>query len=179
VHPCIHLLIHIAPEVLCAGPGIIGSQWVMEWAIGDLGGEISLPSDPFANLSQCAVLRCQVNALKAILPELDEPKNILPRGTLDLHGSYVLLRAQERSPSHMTDSAVVALWSYYEGQGQPLTDSGTSYRVIRRARLRIPTGQIAWSTWKEKLKSASNVRMARDVKLKVSNVDLASSVPKH
>jgi hypothetical protein len=179
VRPCIHLLIHIAPEVLRAGPGIIGSQWVMERAIGDLGGEISLPSNPFANLSQRAVLRCQVNALKAILPELDEPKNLLPRGALDLHGGYVLLRARDPSPSHMTDSAVVALRSYYEGQGQPLTDSGTSYRVIRWARLRIPTGQIARSAWKEKLKSASNVRMARNVKLKVSNVDLAPSVPKH
>src|ERR1700692_250951 len=178
VRPCIHLLIHIAPEVLCAGPGIIGSQWVMERALGDVGSEISLPSNPFANLSQRAVLRCQVNALKAILPELDEPKNLLPRGTLDLHGGYVLLRARDPSPSHMTDSAVVALRSYYEGQGQPLTDSGTSYRVIRWARLRIPTGQIARSAWKEKLKSASNVRMARNVKLKASSIALAFSVPK-
>ena len=44
VCPCICLLIHIAPEVFHAGPGIIGSQWVMEWAIGDLGSKIKLPS---------------------------------------------------------------------------------------------------------------------------------------
>ena len=179
MRPCIHLLIHIAPEVLRAGPGIIGSQWVMERAIGDLGGEIRLPSNPFANLSQRAVLRCQVNALKAILPELDKPKNLLLRGTLDLCGGYVLLRAQEPRPSLMTDSAAVALWCYYEGQGQPLRDGGTSYWVVRWARLLIPTGQVARSAWKENLKSASNVRMARNVKLKVSSIDLVFSVPKH
>jgi hypothetical protein len=178
VRPCIHLLTHIAPEVSRAGPGIIGSQWVMERAIGDLGGEIKLPSNPFANLSQRAVLRCQVNALKAILPELDEPKNLLPRGALDLHGGYSLLRAREPSPSLMTDSAAVALRSYYEGEGQQLTDNGTSYKVIRWARLRIPTGQVARSAWKEKQKSISNVRMARNVKLKVGSIDLAFSVLK-
>ena len=140
VRPCIHLFIHIAPEVLRAGPGIIGSQWVMERAIGDLGGEICLPSNPFANLSQRAVLRCQVNTLKVILPELNKPKNLLPRGTLDLCGSYVLLRAWEPRPSLMTDSEAVALQCYYEGQGQPLRDGGTSYRVVRWARLVIPTG---------------------------------------
>ena len=178
VRPCIHLLIHIAPEVLRAGPGIIGSQWVMEWAIGDLGSEIKLPSNPFANLFQHAVLRCQVNALKAILPELNEPKNLLPRGALDLHGGYVLLRARESSPSLMINSAAVALWTYYEREGQWLTENGTGYQVIRWARLRIPTGQIARSAWKEKLKSACNVRMARNVKLKVSGINLAFSVPK-
>lgn len=178
VRPCIHLLIHIAPEVLRAGPGVIASQWVMERAIGDLGREIKLPSNPFANLSQRAVLRCQVNVLKAILPELDEPKNLLPRGALNLHGGYVLLRARESSPSFMINSAAVALRTYYEREGQQLTDNGTGYRVIRWARLRIPTGQIARSAWKEKLKSASNVRMARNVKLKVSSIDLAFSVPK-
>jgi len=129
----------------------------MEWAIGDLGGEIKLPSNPFANLSQCAVLHCQVNALKVILPELDEPKNLLPRGALDLHNGYVLLRAWEPSPSLMTDFAAVALRSYYEGEGQPLTDNGISYWVIRWARLCIPTGQIARSAWKENLKSFNNV----------------------
>jgi hypothetical protein len=177
VRPCIHLLIHIAPEVLRGGPGIIGSQWVMERAIGDLGGEIKLPSNPFSNLSQRAVLRCQVNALKAILPELNEPKSLFPRGALDLHGGYVLLRAREPSPSLMTDSAAVALRSYYEGQGQPLL-SLDSYRVVRWARLRIPTGQVARSAWKETLKSPRNVRMARNVKLKVGSVDLSFSVPK-
>ena len=112
----------------------------MKWAISDLGGKIKLPSNPFANLSQCAVLHCQVNTLKVILPELDKPKNLLPRGTLDLHNGCVLLRAQEPSPSLMTDSAAVALQSYCEGEGQPLTDNGTSYQVIRWARLHIPTG---------------------------------------
>ena len=30
VHPCVHLLTHIASKVYCVGPGIIASQWTME-----------------------------------------------------------------------------------------------------------------------------------------------------
>ena len=56
VRPCIHLLIHIASEAFCAGPGIVASQWVMERAIGDLVREIRQPSKPYANLSHRAVL---------------------------------------------------------------------------------------------------------------------------
>ena len=52
VRPSLHTLIHAAPEVLRVGPGMIASQWTMERAIGDIGGEIRLPSKPYANLSQ-------------------------------------------------------------------------------------------------------------------------------
>jgi hypothetical protein len=63
----------------------------MERAIGDLGGKIHLPSNLYANLSQRAVFRCQVNALKAMVPDLNEPINPLPRGSQDLGDGYVLL----------------------------------------------------------------------------------------
>lgn len=68
VWPCLHTLIHAEPEVIQVGPGIIASQWTMERAIGDLGGEIRLPSNLYANLSQRAVRCCQVNAIKAMVP---------------------------------------------------------------------------------------------------------------
>ena len=51
VHPCVHLLTHIASKVYCVGPGIIASQWTMERAISHLGCEIHQPSNPYANLS--------------------------------------------------------------------------------------------------------------------------------
>jgi hypothetical protein len=38
--PWLHTLLHTAPEILRIGPGIYDSQYTMERAIGDLGGEI-------------------------------------------------------------------------------------------------------------------------------------------
>ena len=108
IWPCIHLLIHIAPEVVHAGPGAIALQWTMEHAIGDLGSKIHQPSNPYANLSQCAVLCCQVNALTAILPELVK-QNSLPRGAIDLQGVYILLRARKNKCSLMTEAACILL----------------------------------------------------------------------
>lgn len=165
VRPCIHTLIHAAPEVSRVGPGIIASQWTMERAIGDLGGEIRLPSNPYANLSQRALRRCQVNALKSMIPDLEEISSTLPRGALDLQGGYVLLRAREARPSLMVGSAALALRIYYEAQGQILPETSDGYRVVRWARLRIPTGQVARSAWKEKRKSDRNVRISRNVKV--------------
>jgi hypothetical protein len=77
VRPCIHALIHAAPEVYRVGPALCSSQWTMERAIGDLAREIRQPSNPFANLSQRGLLRCQLNALKAIAPELQADASAL------------------------------------------------------------------------------------------------------
>ena len=88
----------MAPEVHCAGPGIIASQWTMEQAIGDLRSEICQPSNPYVNLSQHASLCCQINALRSILPELTSSEKSQPHGLKDLKGGYILLRAREDSP---------------------------------------------------------------------------------
>ena len=66
----------------------------MERTIGNLGQEIKLHSDPYANLSERGVRRAQMNALKAILPELEPDKAALPRGshgkvTHDLRGNFL------------------------------------------------------------------------------------------
>src|SRR6202041_2537545 len=100
-------------EVPRVGPGLVASQWTMERVIGDLGGEIRQPSNPYANLSQHAVRRCQVNALKAMVPNLEEAPNLIPRGAQDLGGGYVLLRAKERYASHMRGPEAAALHAYY------------------------------------------------------------------
>jgi hypothetical protein len=164
VRPCIHTIIHAAPEVARAGPGMIASQWTMERVIGDLGSEIRQPSNPFANLSQRAVRRCQVNALKAMIPDLEEPTNVLPRGAQDLGGGYVLLKARQKNATRMREHEAVALRAYCLEQDHDLSDS-CDLRVLRWARLRVPTGQVARSLWKESLKAINQVRMARNVKV--------------
>jgi len=172
VRPCLHTLIHAAPEVTRVGPGLVASQWTMERVIGDLGGEIRQPSNPYANLSQRAVRRCQVNALKAMVPNLEEAPNLIPRGAQDLGGGYVLLRAKERYASHMRGPEAAALYAYYQDQGHELPDKFDP-KIVRWARLRIPIGQVARSRWKESLKAIDQVRMARNVKLKVSDITIS------
>ena len=79
--PCIHTLLHAAPEVMRVGPGAYTTQFTMERTIGNLGQEIRQPSNPFANLARRALQRSQVNALKSIYPELDlKSKYQLPKG---------------------------------------------------------------------------------------------------
>lgn len=85
----------MAPETERVGPGIIYSQWAIEWTIGNLGEEIKQHSDPYANLSQRGLRRCQVNALKAMIPDLVPVENPLPHGALDLGDKYSLLRAMD------------------------------------------------------------------------------------
>jgi len=52
VRPCIHALTHTVPEHFRVGSLTEISQWTMERTIGNLGKEIRLHSDPYANLSQ-------------------------------------------------------------------------------------------------------------------------------
>ena len=63
----------------------------MEQTIGNLTQELRQPSNPFANLSQRALLRCQINALKNIIPDLEEPAG-LPRNAIDLSDGYITVR---------------------------------------------------------------------------------------
>jgi len=52
VQPCIHALIHLVFEHLRIGSLAEVSQWTMECTIGNLGEEIRLHSNPYANLTQ-------------------------------------------------------------------------------------------------------------------------------
>jgi hypothetical protein len=62
--------------------------------IGNLGKEIKQHSNPFANLSQRGIRHAQVNAIKAMIPDLEQNKATkgLPHGAIDLEEGYVLLR---------------------------------------------------------------------------------------
>jgi hypothetical protein len=65
VRQSVHLLTHIGPETFRAGPLACYAQWTLETAIGNLGEEIRQDRDMFANLTQRAILRGQLNALRA------------------------------------------------------------------------------------------------------------------
>jgi len=163
VRQSIHALTHLAPGVIRFGPLICSSQWTIERTIGNLGQEIRQPSQPYANLSQRGVQRCQVNALKAMIPDIEKPKNIIPHGAKDLGRGYVLLRAQEKYPSYMKDSECQELSKYLQKNFGIQMLRNWQVMVKRWARLRLPNGQVARSAWKEKLKPLEKVRMARNI----------------
>lgn len=136
----------------------------MERTIGNLGEEIRQPSNPYANLSQRGLLRCQVNALMAMIPDLGPPAPSLPRGAFDLGQGYILLRAQDRYSRLMRPQEASALLRYL-GNAAAENDSGWCPKVVRWARLRLPNGQVARSRWKESLKPLGKLRTSRNVKV--------------
>ena len=87
----------------------------MERTIGNLATEIKSHVHPYANLSQRALQRCQVNALKAMIPDLElDTDNIIPRGAKDLGDGYVLLRAWDRTACQISSNEHQALQKYLE-----------------------------------------------------------------
>ena len=174
VRQSIHALTHLATEILRIGPGICSSQWTMERVIGNLGQEVRQPSNPFANLSRKAIQRCQVNALKFMIPNLDRyaPAEV-PQTSIDIGNGFVLLRARDRTARAMLDNERSALMKYLEHWHIHVIDDSDEWRpmVTRWARLRLPNGQIARSAWKEKEKA--KVRIARNIKVgEFSSIEL-------
>jgi hypothetical protein len=165
VRQSIHQCFHLAWEVTRVGPPIISSQWTMERTIGNLTQELRQPSNPFANLVQHALLRCQINSLKNIIPDLDEPAS-LPRNAIDLGDGYILLRRRDTTARRVLPAEELALIAYL----QTLPDFRdirlqSPFSVVRWARLRLPTGQTARSLWGEQSKPLEKLRMARNVKV--------------
>ncbi|KAH9858466.1 hypothetical protein C2E23DRAFT_717287 [Lenzites betulinus] len=167
VRPCIHAMGHGAREVTLTGPLLGHTQYIMERSIGDLGGEIRQPSNPFANLSERALLRCQVNALRAMIPALDPDshRSHLPRGALDLGNNFVLLRARDTYSRWAPPGDAAAFHRYLTalGHAPPMGIDEYALRVRKWARVRLPNDQVARSAWKEGLKPLLNVRIARVV----------------
>jgi hypothetical protein len=164
IRPVLHTLRHLALEVQRVGPLACSSQWTLERTIGNLGEEIRQPSNPFANLSQRGIRRCQVNALHAMFPDLDPLVSTLLRGSIDLGDGYVLLRAMERNPHPVRECETTAFQVYMQSEGEAVPDNW--HPVISRwARLKLPNGLVARSAWKEKLKSLERVRIARVCKV--------------
>jgi hypothetical protein len=153
---------HLAAEVACImGPGICLSQWTMERTIGNLGQEVKQHSNPFANLSQHGLRRSQVNALKAMVPDLEPPDNKVPRGGSELGDGYILLRARDRVSQVLPPLEAAAIASYLRCNGI-LRESP---QIIQWARLCLPNGQMACSAWKETQKELRHVCISCNVKV--------------
>jgi len=163
VRPCLHSLVHLPREVLRLGPPICSSQWTLKWTIGNLGEEIKQHSNPFSNLSQRGIRCAWVNALKALIPDLDTSdidNGQLPCSLRDLGGGFVLLHARESTahPLHVCEAD--ALCNYFG-----VESLGPEVPVRWWAKLRIPTGQNCYSTWKERQKPLEKRRTAWNIKV--------------
>jgi hypothetical protein len=153
VRPSVHGILHMPSETVRVGPTPLSSTWTMERLIGDLGSEIRQPSNPYQNLSQRGLRRCQINALIALFPFLDRTPTSLPRYSLDIGDGYVLLRAKERTGRILTEIPEYPLiWVYLEEAERQHGNVRTDHipvqlkgRIPRWARLRLPNGQTARS----------------------------------
>lgn len=159
VRPCIHALMHLARETVRCGPLNLLAQWSLETTIGNLGSEVHLHSNPYANLAKRALLRAQMNALQALYPEFGT-KEVNPRGSIELRNGYLLLRARDKKPYQISDSDELdAVQSFFTKRGMPVSDS-----ITRWARLQLPTGDKVRSAWKEI--ENKNTRNSRNVQVR-------------
>lgn len=158
IWPCVHLTSHhLASEAAHIGSPRC-SQWTMECTIGNLGLQIQQPSDQFSNLAQQGIQRCQFNALKAMLPQLNPLNDSIPRGTTDLGNSYIIL------PKHNCYATKISVaeghtFSTYLGQ------DSTIPKVYHWGWLQLPNGQVAHSEFTELEQPPEEVRMACNVKV--------------
>ena len=167
VRQSIHTLTHLGPEVVCVGPLGCHSQWTLERTIGNLGEEIKQHSNPYANLSERGVRRCQDNALMAMAPILDNSIKSKPRGSQDIGNGYMLLRKKDRYDYKLNSSELYAITVYLSdtmGRIVEASDLGIS-KIKRWARVSLPVGQIARSRWKEASTSKQG-RISRNVKVR-------------
>ena len=164
VRQCLHSLTHLANETLRCGPLSGCAQWCMESAVGSFGREVRSHSNPFANIANCGVLRAQINAIKAKIPDL-EPEVTLPRGSFPFGDGYALLCATDSARHPVSDREAEAIRA--SGISDNSNQSTGSVCVTRWARLLLPNGQVSRCAWKETVEEKA-VRCARNVKACVS-----------
>jgi hypothetical protein len=134
----------------------------MENAVGSFGREVRSHSNTFANIANRGVLRAQINAIKARIPDL-EPEPTLPRGSFPFAGGYALLRATDSTRRPVSDREAEAI--HASGIPDNSNQSIGSVSVLRWARLLLPNGQVSRCAWKEKSGGEKAMRCARNVKV--------------
>ncbi len=157
--PCLHTLLHTASEADRIGPGCYTTQYTMERAIGYLGALIRQSSNIFGNLCQIALRQAQINALKAICPNVD-PDRELPSPSHDCGSGFVLLGSRSRRPEALPRVQANVLAAKF----------GRDRHVRKWGRLLLPNGQIARSIFKETNASdgsqvTGKTRVSRNVKV--------------
>ncbi|EIW74217.1 hypothetical protein CONPUDRAFT_67828 [Coniophora puteana RWD-64-598 SS2] len=166
VRPWLHTLTHLVGETENKGPPICSSQWTMERMIGSLGREIRSQSSPYANLSQRATLRCQMNALSVMYDFLDQdtPQDTIPKGAIIPCAGYVLLPKRDSTPTPVGQVEGQAIYLGMRERNIPVAQRP---RVLKWSRLRLPNGQVARSLWKESMMTR-RTRMSRNVKIQIN-----------
>jgi hypothetical protein len=156
VHPVIHILSHVPADTVRKGPRALHGQWLLERTIGNLGEELRQHSTPYTNISQCAIGRCQVNALKSIIPDFEPPEKI-PHNSVDLGSGYFLLGATDNCRCAVCPVEATAIQEYLEDKFGPDIAEEWQPSVVQRACAKIPNSQIACSLWKEHTKLCSKL----------------------
>jgi Transposase family tnp2 len=152
----VHLLTHIAPETVRAGPLACYAQWTMETAIGNLGKEIRQDKDPYRNLEERGVIRAQINSVMAMYPKLDinYGADDMPIRAHCFPDKYAFLPRRDNVATPMAQLEYNALMEYWRRKGWP---NGASWpnAIVRWARLQLPNGQRARSVWSESTNKSS------------------------
>jgi hypothetical protein len=162
VRQCVHSLAHLAPKTLRCGPLSGCAQWCMESVIGSFGREIRSHSNTFTNVANRGVIRAQINAIKARIPDL-EPDLELPQGSFPFGDSYALLQASNSTRRLVTDCEVTAIRA--SGIANASIPPTGAVEILRWAQLLLPNGQVARCAWKEKSRGEKVVCCARNVKV--------------
>jgi len=141
----------------------------MESAVGSLGREVRSHSNPFTNIANHGVLRAQINAIKARIPDL-EPEPTLPRGSYPFGDGYALLLAADstRHPVSDREAEAIRASGIIDNSNPPTS----SLSILRWARLLLPNGQVSRCAWKEKSRGERSQRRARNVKVRDSGLHI-------
>ncbi|KAH7888270.1 hypothetical protein F5I97DRAFT_1942431 [Phlebopus sp. FC_14] len=153
---------HLPDETLRKGPPICYAQWTMECTIGNLGQEIRQPVNPYENLSQEGVRRCQVNALLAAIPQLNGPPRAPSSLAEDLGDGYALLCKRQKYAAKPIHTDVAAIQNFF--------GCDLEHPIQKWARVQLSNGQIARCAWREKLIGLDKLRVSRNVKFLVDDM---------
>ncbi|KAH8922013.1 hypothetical protein BT69DRAFT_1220775 [Atractiella rhizophila] len=138
----LHKFLHLAAQTRRVGPFIYVTQWTLERTIGILGSRIRQPSKPYQNLSKQCIQQAQCQALRSIDTTLMEKRMLrtLPKGALELGGSFALLRASE--PAVFTDGPERDVTLNYLRQLHTEVElSAWNGNFTKWARLQLPNGE--------------------------------------
>jgi hypothetical protein len=169
VRPWIHLLLHLANEIYLKGPPAYYAQWTVERMIGYLKEGLRLHSNPYANLAWVATRLCQINALKAMAPELITRKRTVFEVGTDLGDGFVSLHPRDSGRRPVTASEARALDQYMaDTHLEPDNHWRSNHAVLRWARLATPNGSEVCTEWKEAQKSPEDVLVSRHAEVSLS-----------
>ena len=162
IRQCVHSLTHLARETYRLGPLWLSSQWTMERVIGYLGSLLRQPSNAFRNLAAQTQQVATTNALIAMWPDFEQDLGD-PRGSINLGDGYLLLGPKDTKPYKFSRKEQAALDDF--SLQVPDNDNINQDNNYRWGRLKIPTGQIARSRWKELERCSDMAQADRNVKV--------------